>query len=116
MLATDGSLSASGRGPGRDRFERLRRGYEAAPLPVRLVIVVVCCVVGFPVALIFAPYAVISGRRSMWATGSVTVVCVALVSGYAHGNHVTDPASRHLLLLLPVATAFVAHAGARGRW
>src|SRR5215469_17153388 len=113
MPPTDGSLSASGRGPVRERFDRLRQTYEAAPLPVKLVIVVVCCTVGFPVAIVLAPYAVISGSRSMFATGSVTVVGVALVSGLAHSQ---DAAPRYTLFVLPLVAAIAAHAGALGRW
>ncbi len=112
MPPTDGPLSAPGAGPVRDRLDRFRRGYDAAPLPVKFVIVVVCCTAGFPLAIIFAPYAIISGSRSMWATGSVTVVGVALVSGLAHGV----AAPKYSLLLLPVVAAFVAHMGALGRW
>ena len=105
-------MSASGRGPVRDRLDRFRRTYDAAPMPVKFLIVVVCCVVGFPIAIIFAPYAVISGSRSLWATVSVTIVGLALVSGLAHW--ITTP--RYFLLVLPIAAAFAAHSGALGRW
>jgi SpoVK/Ycf46/Vps4 family AAA+-type ATPase len=105
-------MSASGRGPVRDRLDRFRRTYDAAPTPVKFLIVVVCCVVGFPIAIVFAPYAIISGSRSLWATASVTIVGIALVSGLAHW--MTTP--RYFLLVLPIVAAFAAHAGALGRW
>jgi len=66
-------------------LSRIRRTYHDAPLPLKILIVVVCCVVGFPVALALAPYAIISGSRSPWATVSVMLWGVALVSGLAHG-------------------------------
>jgi SpoVK/Ycf46/Vps4 family AAA+-type ATPase len=112
MPPTDGSLAAPGGGPAREWLDRIRRGFDATPLPLRILIVAICCVVGFPVALILAPYAVISGNRSIWATGSVTVVGVALVSGLAHGN----AAPHYTLFLLPVAAALIASLGALGRW
>jgi SpoVK/Ycf46/Vps4 family AAA+-type ATPase len=112
MPPEDGALSAAGRGPVRDRLDRLRRTYDDAPLAFKLLIVAVCCIIGFPVAIVLAPYAIISGSRSIWATGSVTILGIALVSGLAHGN----AAPRYTLLLLPVLTAFIAHAGVLGRW
>jgi SpoVK/Ycf46/Vps4 family AAA+-type ATPase len=108
-------MSASGRGPVRDRLDRFRRTYDAAPPPVKLLIVVVCCVVGFPIAIVLSPYAVISGSRSIWATASVTIVGVALVSGFAQVAHEAQ-APRYTLFVLPIAAAFAAHAGALGRW
>src|SRR5215469_18395714 len=101
MPPTDGSISASGRGPVRDTLDRFRRTYDAAPMPVKFLIVVVCCVVGFPIAIIFAPYAVIAGSRSLWATVSVTIIGVALVSGLTQGHN----APRYSLLVLPIVAA-----------
>src|ERR1700722_11797491 len=112
MPPKDGALSAVGRGPVRDRLARLRRPYDDAPLPLKLLIVAVCCIVGFPVAIVLAPYAIISGSRSSWATGSVTILGIAFVTGLAHGA----AAPRYTLFLLPVVTAFIAHAGVLGRW
>src|SRR5258708_4870827 len=113
MPPTDGSMSASGRGPVRDRLDRLRQTYGAAPLPLKLLIVVVCCVVGCAIAIIFFRYASISGSRALWATASVTIVGVALVSGLPQPG---AAAPRYSLFVLPVVTAFAAHAGALGRW
>ncbi|HVB42147.1 MAG TPA: AAA family ATPase [Streptosporangiaceae bacterium] len=112
MPPTDGSLSATGRGPVRSGIDRVRRGYDAAPLPLRLLILIACCLLGFPVALALAPYAIISGSRSAWATASVTLWGFVLVSGLAHWE--TNP--RYALLVLPLAVAFAAHAGTLGRW
>jgi SpoVK/Ycf46/Vps4 family AAA+-type ATPase len=104
-----GSSSPAGRGPVRDVVDRFRRSYEALPWPLKIL---VCCIVLFPVAIVLAPYAIISGNRSIWATGTITIVGLALTSGLAHG----DAAPRSTLFLLPVVIAFIAPAGALGRW
>src|SRR5580658_389564 len=107
-----GSSSPAGRGPVREVVDRFRRSYESLPWPLKIIVVAVCCIVLFPVAIVLAPYAIISGHRSIWATGTITIVGIALTSGLAHG----DTAPRYTLLLLPVVVAFIAHAGALGRW
>jgi SpoVK/Ycf46/Vps4 family AAA+-type ATPase len=117
MASSGSTLPASGQGPVQDALDRIRRAYGGAPLPLKILIVVVCCVVGFPVALALAPYAVISGSRSAWATASVTIWGVALVSGLAHSNSAYSGATpSYGFLLLVVAVAFAAHAGTLGRW
>ncbi len=83
------------------------------PAPLKVLLVMVCCVVGFPFALVAAPYAVISGSRSMWATGTVAIVGVALVSETTQYGHAGPKIA---LFLLPLAAAFATHAGALGRW
>jgi SpoVK/Ycf46/Vps4 family AAA+-type ATPase len=119
MPPADGSLSAPGQGPVRSALSRLRRSYDAAPLAVKILIVVACCVVCVPFAafgilagLIFAPYAVWTARRDGWATASVTIWGLVLVTTQVHG----DSAQHYALLALPVIAALVAHAGALGRW
>jgi SpoVK/Ycf46/Vps4 family AAA+-type ATPase len=104
-------MSASGRGPVRDRLDRFRQTYDAVPLPLRLVVVIVCCSV-LPVALVCASYTVISGKRSLWAIVSVTIVGVALVLGLSHGAG----APEYALYALPIVAAFAASAGALGHW
>src|ERR1022692_4394266 len=117
MASSGSTLPASGQGPVQDALDRIRRAYAGAPLPLKILTVVVCCVVGFPVALALAPYAVISGSRSAWATASVTIWGVALVSGLAHSNSAYSGANpSYGFLLLVVAVAFAAHAGTLGRW
>jgi SpoVK/Ycf46/Vps4 family AAA+-type ATPase len=112
MPPTDTSLSAPGPGPVRSVLDRIRRSYAAAPLPVKLLILVVSCLLFFPVALVLAPYALISANRSTWATASVTLWGLALVSGVAHG----DAVPHYALFALPVVAAFLAHVGPLGRW
>jgi SpoVK/Ycf46/Vps4 family AAA+-type ATPase len=119
MPPADGSLSAPGRGPVRNALGRLRRSFDAAPLPVRILIVAACCIVCVPFAaflilagVIFAPYAVWAGRRDGWATASVGVWGLGMVGVLAHGYG----APHYALLALPVVAALAAHAGSLGRW
>jgi SpoVK/Ycf46/Vps4 family AAA+-type ATPase len=112
MPPTDGSLSAPGRGPGRGAVDRIRRTYDDAPLALKILIVAVCCVVGFPIAILMAPYAIFSGSRSIWATGSVAVIGIAIVSILGRGA----AGPHYTLFFLPIAVAFIAHLGALGRW
>src|SRR6266581_9432942 len=119
MPPADGSLSAPGQGPVRSTLIRLRDSYDAAPLPVKALILVACGVLCLPFTAIvvlallaFAPYAVWAGRRDWWATASVGMWGIALVATQAHG----DSLAHYALLVLPVLTALVAHAGALGRW
>jgi SpoVK/Ycf46/Vps4 family AAA+-type ATPase len=119
MPPADGSLAAPGQGPVRSALGRLRRSFDAAPLPVKILIVIACCIICVPFAafgilagLIFAPYAVWSGRRDGWATASVGLWGLVLVATQVHG----DSLQHYSLLALPVIAALVAHAGALGRW
>ena len=119
MPPADGSLSAPGQGPVRSALSRLRRTFDAAPAPVKILIVIACCIVCVPFAafgilagLIFAPYAVWTGRRDGWATASVGLWGLILVTTQVHG----DSAQHYALIALPVIAALLAHAGALGRW
>ena len=119
MPPADGSLSAPGQGPVRSALSRLRRSFDAAPPPVKILIVIACCIVCVPFAafgilagLIFAPYAVWTGRRDGWATASVGLWGLILVTTQVHG----DSAQHYALIALPVIAALLAHAGALGRW
>jgi SpoVK/Ycf46/Vps4 family AAA+-type ATPase len=112
MPLSDMPVSAPGQGPVRGGLGRIRARYDAAPQPLKILLIIVCCLVAFPVALVLAPYAVITGKRSPWATATVAVWGVAGVSGFAHG----DAGPRYTLFVLPIAVAFAAHAGALGRW
>ncbi len=119
MPPADGSLSAPGQGPVRSALSRLRGAYDAAPWPVKALILIACAALFLPVSAIvvlallaFAPYAVYAGRRDGWATAAATMWGVALVATQAGGHSLPH----YALLLLPVVTALVAHAGALGRW
>ena len=118
MPAADG-LPAPGQGPVRSALSRLRRSYDAAPAPLKVLLIVVLIIACVPfvavltfAALVFAPYAVWTGRRDGWSTAAVALWGVVLVATQAHG-----PVFPHdALLVLPAAAALVAHAGALGRW
>jgi SpoVK/Ycf46/Vps4 family AAA+-type ATPase len=119
MPPADGSLSVPGQGPVRSAISRLRRSYAAAPLPVRALILIASCLLCVPFAgfgilalLVFAPYAVWTGRRDVWATISVMLWGIVLVASQARGS----PFPHYALLVLPVVAALAAHAGALGRW
>ncbi|HEX9064547.1 MAG TPA: AAA family ATPase [Streptosporangiaceae bacterium] len=118
MPAADG-MPAPGQGPVRGALSRLRRSYDAAPTPLKALLIVVLIVACVPFAavfavgaLVFAPYAVWTGRRDGWSTAAVALWGVVAVATQAHGHAFPH----YALLVLPVAAALVAHAGALGRW
>ena len=108
----DGPAPAPAQGPLRSRIDRVRLAFDAAPLPLRLLIVVACCVLALPVTLLYAPVALAMSNRSIWGTAAVTMWGMVLVGVLAPGT--TGP--HFALLVLPVVAAFLAHAGALGRW
>ena len=98
---------------------RIREFAAAAPVPVKILLIVAACVFALPLvtiglfaALIYAPYALWTSQRSPIATASVALWGIALVAARTHG--LTGP--RYLLLVLPPAIAVLSHVGALGRW
>src|SRR5262245_19927922 len=119
MPPTDGSLSAPGQGPVRSVLSRLRHSYDAAPLPVKALILIAGCAPFVPFAgtaalgiLVFAPYTGWTGRRDASATVSLALWGLVLVATQTHGAAVPH----YELLALPVVAGLIAHAGALGRW
>ena len=109
--------------PGRTAVQgwltRLRQFVAAAPIPLKVLLIIGLCILAVPLvpiaffaALIYAPYALWSGARSAIATASVALWGVALVAARTHG--LAEP--RYLLLLLPPVVAILAHVGTLGRW
>jgi SpoVK/Ycf46/Vps4 family AAA+-type ATPase len=102
--------------PASDALDRLRGAVSAAPLPARIVLAIIGCVLLSPVivacGLAYAPYAVWSGRRSVTATVAVALWGVVLIAGFVHGTGYP----RYALLLLVLLCALAAHAGTLGRW
>ena len=105
MPPADRPLPARGQGPVRGALGRLRGSYQAAPLPVKILIAIASIAACIPFAaviviwmLAFAPYAVWTGRTQWWATASATMWGIALVATQAHGH--TSP--HYALLALPV--------------
>jgi SpoVK/Ycf46/Vps4 family AAA+-type ATPase len=119
MRTPERSLSPPGWRMVQDGMTRARRAFAAAPLPLKILAVAVLFVLSIPLAtllmvagLVYAPYAVWAGRRSVAASLSVALWGVALVAGLAH----KPSGSRDALLLLPLAVTGAAHAGTLGRW
>jgi ATPase family associated with various cellular activities (AAA) len=123
MRPSKGSPSLPGWRTAQDGIARIRRTLSAAPLPVKIVLIVLLAIF-FPVAipaafsilllgaLAYAPFAVTSGRRSVVASLSVAMWGVALVAVWSERQGSWMPA----LLVLPFAAVAAAHAGSLGRW
>ena len=99
---------------------RIRRWFSAAPLIVKILLVVALIFlspavlsIALVAGLIYAPFAVSAGHRSLVASLSVAVWGLALVSGLS--GHSSSPWAG-LLLLLPFVVVAAAHAGPLGRW
>ncbi|HEU5418007.1 MAG TPA: AAA family ATPase [Streptosporangiaceae bacterium] len=113
------SPSLPGRRVAQDGLARLRQSFAAAPLPLKIILVIALCVFVAPATaiamfagLVYAPYALWAGRRDVAATASVALWGVALTAAFAHG----PDGPRYLLLVLPVAVALAAHPGKLGHW
>ena len=101
-----------------DGVNRLRRWYAAAPLWLKIILGVVLlvavpelAVLAIVAGLIYAPYALSTSNRSIWA--SLSVALWGLVAVFLLVSVHTVP--RYLLTLLPLAVAGAAHLGALGR-
>ncbi len=113
----------SGALPGRSAAQlqaRIRRFLAAAPLPLRIVLIaalsVLAIVLAGPLmlaALVYAPYAVWRGKRSVAATAAVAVWGLALVSVAASG---AAGQARYALIAVAPVVAIVASIGVLGRW
>jgi SpoVK/Ycf46/Vps4 family AAA+-type ATPase len=123
MRRSKGSPSLPGWRTAQDGIARIRRTLSAAPLLVKIVLIAVLVVL-FPVAipaafsilliaaLIYAPIAVASGRRSVAASLSVAVWGVTLVTVWSERQGSWMLA----LLVLPFLVVAAAQAGSLGRW
>jgi SpoVK/Ycf46/Vps4 family AAA+-type ATPase len=114
MRSAEEQPALSGRQAVQSGVDRIRRGISSAP-PVVRVLLLAGAVLLLPLlllaALIYAPYALWAGDRSALGTASVALWGVALTAAQAHG----PDGPRYLLLLVPVVTAVLAHAGPIGR-
>jgi hypothetical protein len=116
MPPTDVSSYPSDQGPVRNGIARLRRIYDAVPVPIKLLVLCLCVLFApiiIPVLMMFAPFALWRGTRDGLATASVTAWGLALVA-IVLARH--TGVALDLLLVLPIAAAFAAHAGTLGRW
>jgi len=96
-----------------DGVNRLRQKYTAAPLWLKVVLGVVVLLFVPPLALVYAPYALSTSSRSIWATLSVAAWGLAAVLVFIHVQGFSAP--KDLLFLLPLVVAGLAHLGPLGR-
>src|ERR1700689_4796910 len=101
MGSPEQPASLPGRQTVRGAATRLRLYIAAAPLPVKILLIALLCVFAVPLVtvalfagLIYAPYALWTGERSVVATASVALWGIAVTAALAHG---TD-APRYALL------------------
>ncbi len=121
MRTEDRSLSLLGWRTVQDGAARIRRMIFAAPLPVKILIVMaaiffspVVLSILLVASLAYAPFAVSAGRRSVLASLSVAVWGLLVITLIARGDG--NPNFPIIALaLLPFATVAAAHAGALGR-
>ncbi len=95
-------------------MSRARGTFAAAPLPVKMLMAVVACLLAIPAGLVYAPFAVWAGRRSVAASLSVAAWGVVFAGVVSHAFSVGGP--RLALLLIPFPVVAAAHAGTLGRW
>jgi SpoVK/Ycf46/Vps4 family AAA+-type ATPase len=119
MRTEDGSPSLPGWRTVQGGVARIRQGFSAAPMLVKILLLVALVFLSPAVlsillvgGLIYAPFAVFAGHRGVMASLSVAVWGLALVSGLASGSD----SLFGLLLLLPFVVVAAAHTGALGRW
>jgi SpoVK/Ycf46/Vps4 family AAA+-type ATPase len=119
MRTDDGSPSLPGWRTVQGGVARIRRGFSAAPMLVKILLLFALVFLSPAVlsillvgGLIYAPFAVFASRRGIMASLAVAVWGLALVSGLASGSD----SLFGLLLLLPFVVVAAAHAGALGRW
>ena len=119
MRSPEQQSAPPGRATVQGWLTRFRQFASAAPLPVKVAVVLGICIfapalvaIALFAGLAYAPYALWTGRRSPVATASVALWGIALVAARTHG--LAGP--RYLLLLIPPVAAAVSHAGVLGRW
>jgi SpoVK/Ycf46/Vps4 family AAA+-type ATPase len=132
MRTPEKSLSPPGWRSVQDGLSRARLSFASASLPVRIMVVlglflavpVLAIVISLGlvfhwayalVLMIYAGYAVWTGRRTVLASLSVAASGMAVVYG-AVGTGSRPLYVLALLLVLPPAVAAAAHAGSLGRW
>src|SRR5579864_1149698 len=120
MRSPERSAPLPGRRRAQDAVGRLRQQFGAAPLPLKILLIVAVCVVAAPFislilvgALFYAPYAVWAGQRGVLASLAVAVWGIVAVLALGHGQ---DNAAWYALWVLPLAAVAAAHAGTLGRW
>jgi SpoVK/Ycf46/Vps4 family AAA+-type ATPase len=113
MRTPERSLSPPGWRTVQDGMTRARRAFAAAPLPVKILMIVAACVLAVPAALIYAPFAVWAGRRTVAASLSVALWAAAIAGAQTHAFSIGP---RIALLVIILAVTAAAHFGSMGRW
>jgi AAA+ superfamily predicted ATPase len=127
MRIQDRSLFPAGGRLARDTMTRIRRAFAALPLPLKIGAVAVL-VVFFPVlfpllvtvfllaALIYAPVAIATSRRTVAGSAAVAAWAIVLTFALARPPGGLPAPGLLALLALPVLTVAAAHTGTLGRW
>jgi len=121
MRTDEGRLSLPGLRIVQGGLVRIRQGFAAAPMLVKILLVMALVVLAAPLlgivlvaGLGYAPFALSAAHRSVVASLSVAVWGLVVVS--ASGLSGDRKLWFVLLLLLPFAVVAAAHAGSLGRW
>jgi SpoVK/Ycf46/Vps4 family AAA+-type ATPase len=135
MRSSAGSSFLRARRAVQDGFDNLRQRFAVAPVTVKVILVAVLLVIVSLIGihpgkllgaaagvllvagLVYGPFAVAKGRRSVWATLSVAAVGLALLAIWANRvAHQPAPWVALLAFALPFVVGAAAHAGSLGRW
>jgi SpoVK/Ycf46/Vps4 family AAA+-type ATPase len=135
MRSSAGSSFLRARRAVQDGFDNLRERFAAAPVTVKVILVaallVIISLIGIHpgkllgaaagvllvAGLVYGPFAVAKGRRSVWATLSVAAIGLALLAIWDNRvAHQPAPWVALLAFALPFAVGAAAHAGSLGRW
>jgi SpoVK/Ycf46/Vps4 family AAA+-type ATPase len=112
MRPSEGSPFLPGWRTAQDGVARIRQKFAAATPPIKILMAAAFCVLALPMGLLYAPFAVWAGRRTVAASLSVALWGVALAAAHAH----VSLGPRFALLALPLVVVAAAHAGTLGRW
>ena len=134
MRSSAGSSFLRARRAVQDGFDHFRQRFAAAPVTVKVVTVAALLIIvwligeyvksllGFVVGvllvagLVYGPFAVARGRRSVAASLSVAVLGLALVTIWYDTQGHQQQSAGALAAVLPFAVVAAAHAGSLGRW
>ena len=134
MRSSAGSSFLRARRAVQDGFDHFRQRFAAAPVAVKVVTVAALLIIawligehvksllGFVVGvllvagLVYGPFAVARGRRSVAASLSVAVLGLALVTIWYDTQGHQQQSAGALAAVLPFAVVAGAHAGSLGRW
>jgi SpoVK/Ycf46/Vps4 family AAA+-type ATPase len=114
MRSAERQPARSGQQAVQGGLTRIRTSAMAAPLPVKLLLIVAAIALApflLIGALCYAPYALWTSDRSWLGSASVALWGIVILGAQAHGA----AGPRYLLLLLPVGMGLAAHSGVLSR-